>query len=405
VRLEGEGRQALLQSVSDDPDKSYRIAGDRIEADRARGTAAVRAAPGTASRQRLERGPYVVEAQEVVLDERERAARASGEAVLAKVHASGAQAVVAEAQEALLRFALPASGTAAPLAATASAAIAGGAPLGLGAVAARLGRPETFVLSGPGGARVRLVPELLTASAEVPPPSERRPILLSARRIEGSFEAGADGRPALESVRAEGASGAPVTVAPAYDAPPAERFLLEAAGAVYDARRGEVRLTGERALLARGDERLTAPSVRFAVATLEGFLEGGVRGRLLAKLPGDVEEGFLDVASERARVRLARGGGGGEDAVAEMDAVGALRLSSPDGRTDARGDALYYRRDGRAGREVRLLGRPLEGRFGAQELSGEEMRFVLPPGWKPGGDPRRRDGAPGGSSRPKEKSP
>jgi len=391
VALEGVGRQALLWSESTDPATSYRIAGDRITADRARGTATVAAAPGTVSRQRLERGLYRLDAREVRLDERAREARASGEVILVKRAPSNEEALRAESQEALLRFAAPAPSTATASVGGAGLADALGGAAGL--------RPESFVLSGPGGVRARFVPELLSASSTASAPSdphaggssaglakagapkagaaksavERSPVLLTATRISGEIGLDEARRPTLTALVAEGSRAAPVVVVPDYETASAERFRLEAEGARYDAASDEVLLLGPAPLLARGDERVTAGRARFRLGALEGILEDGVRGRFYGQVPGDEGDRLLDFSSRSARVLLRRGASG-EDAISSLDAEGDLRVFTSDQAVEVTGDALSLRREP-AGAFVRLRGSPLAGHWGRMALSSEEIRL------------------------------
>ncbi len=367
--LEGRGRQALLEGRGREPDDGWRIEGSRIEGDRRARRAAVTPHPGTVSRQLLVHGSDQIAAREIRYDEAALRAVATGEVVLKRIDPrSGAVAIEAHASEATVRFARPEE-------------------------------PESFELGGPGGAFVRIVPELVSTTrtaasgppAPPPPPEKRRPIELRAARVVGTFAPpvagpplapGSPPPPALATVRAEGTREAPVQVTALATAPAAERLTLTADAAVYDHRTGLVALEGERPAIARGpSERLSAREARFDTRTGEGTLRGAIRGKVLLEAPGDTEKTLFDFEAEEARVRLdppgsGTGTGAAKDPLASFAAWGGVRLHDGAGNEVA-ADRCEYRSETRT---VRLEGReglPVRGK-GKFEGTSDVLEYVVP---------------------------
>lgn len=339
VELEGRSRQALLRSRPRAPeDPVYEVRGSRIAADRAAGTIAVGPAPGESSRQTLVRGRDSLEAREIRYDEARGRASAAGEAIFVRA-LGGADDPGLRAEAASIELAF-----APALAREKEKETLAAAPLSRR-------RPQTLTARGTAGRPVVVVR-----------PDPDHPLRLEAPRIEGHFAA-ADG--ALVRVHVEG-DGGPVTIAPANDLPPEERFRVIGGRIVYDLETatGEVfGLAGGPPEARRGPpgaekEWLAAKRVTFDARAQALRLRDGVRGKFFAKVPAELANdstagrpprpSLFTLEADEADISLARG-------VSEIEARGRVRFA--DAALDVRAERAVY---DRAASTVRLEGRPVE---------------------------------------------
>ena len=400
LEVAGDERQALVRSrpVVGIRPRPIEVRGARI---RATGDLSIEVVgeSGEVSRQWFSCGRDCLEAREIRYDARSRLAIARGEVLYRRVEERGGAELRAEGDELRVRFAPDR---------TAAAAVPGGRQPEAGAATATADRrplggleyhasPESIEFGGPGGVELTFSPESLGASEEEAAlRSDRfsRPLRLRASRIlalfdppdgAGSGSTGEAQRSALRSLSAEG-DGGEVTIEPAFDAPPDERFRLVGGRLALDAPAGLLRLEGTASsppVLTRGrEETLEAPVVTLDTRTLVVSLDAGVRGRFHAPPPDSLEgrtgsqtTSLFEFEAERARVSLGRERASRlRDRVESVLAEGKVRFR--DEETEVLADSAEYRR---LERTVTLRGSPLVLTRGKHKSSPRELVIRLAP--------------------------